>query len=234
MITKLKPAQLVTLLGVIFLWAFTTALQSCAPNDSSSNTDSLLPPYENYTLQTDKRNTNNNFVLPNSTSYQQTTYYTCGPAIVMSLMYHYGMLNAKDLNRNTELRIAREMGTTMDGTSQTQIVAWLQNHGFQVEYGQDANSELLLKELKDNVPTIIVWNGINGHSMMAVGYSNNKIFFADPDSSSYIINGNKTLRGINSITPDQLNLMWFDSKYIANPSRTAIGMYIIAVPSTYQ
>lgn len=43
--------------------------------------------------------------------YQQTTDYTCAPAAVMSLLHWYQLLSKQELTAETELRIAREMGT---------------------------------------------------------------------------------------------------------------------------
>lgn len=50
-----------------------------------------------------------NLTLLNMKGYQQTTDYTCAPAAVMSLMHYYGMLSDNDLNKTTEMRIAKEM-----------------------------------------------------------------------------------------------------------------------------
>ena len=66
--------------------------------------------------------------------YQQTTDYTCAPAAVMSLLHWYKLLQQKDLTAETEMRIAREMGTRdmkspQPGTTTAEIVNWLNATG---------------------------------------------------------------------------------------------------------
>jgi hypothetical protein len=148
----------------------------------------------------------------------------------MSLMEHYGMLAPSEMNQKTELRIANEMGTTWWGTSQERTVAWLEAHGFNVTYGQRITADMLFANLKKNIPVIIVWNDWGGHSMLAIGYYKDVIFFADPSTSSYVIDNKKSLYGINAVTLNQLNLMWLNAEYFFNPTHTTVGMYIIAVP----
>src|SRR5258708_2182813 len=55
-----------------------------------------------------------NLTLLTVKGYQQTEDYTCGPASIMSVMNYYGMLNDKQMNKATELKIARDMGTTKE------------------------------------------------------------------------------------------------------------------------
>jgi len=219
------------LLGYFFLGM---ALTSCAQDNSS-----FYPSYKNYIVQPYALNSPHNLVLLNTYSYQQTTNYTCGPAVVMSLMHYYGKLSTAEMNSTTELRIAKEMGTTQWGTMQDKMVGWLENHGFSVQYGQRISLDMLLNNLKHRVPVIMVWNDWSGHSMLAIGYykddatdnsDKDVIFFADPSTSSYIVNNQKSIYGINTVTPKQLNLMWLNAQYFFNPTHTAVGMYIIAVP----
>ncbi len=182
---------------------------------------------------------NGNNVLLSDYSYQQTTGYTCGPAVIMSLLHHYGKLSSAEMNRNTEARIASEMGTNGNGTDQMHMVDWLQKHGFSVDYGQNISLDTIMDNLHRHVPTIIIWNDWSGHAMMVVGYhqqgsspDNEKdmLLFIDPSSSSNIINNNKTTYGIDALTPNQLTFNQFNARYFFNPSHTAVGMYIVAVP----
>ncbi len=172
-------------------------------------------------------------------SYQQTTSYTCGPAVIMTLLKHYGRLNYGEMNRQTEMRIAAEMGTTEWGTQQEQIAHWLEQNGFNVSYGQGVTIDMILDSLKSGVPIIISWNDWSGHLTLAVGYKNkelvngavqNIILIADPSSSNAIVANNTLVRGINEVGTDQLQSNWFFAKYYFNPNHVAIGMYIIATP----
>lgn len=114
-------------------------------------------------------------------SYTQTTTYTCGPAVMM-LMNYYGMLSAKDMNRQTELRIASEMGTTSGGTSPPQMISWLEKHGFSVESGSHIVTNVLIENINHKIPTIV---GFSQHWLLAKGYrkgatsDEDEIVFAD-------------------------------------------------------
>lgn len=193
------------------------------------------PTYKNYKITSDPKNR----VLLHTYSYQQTTGYTCGPAVVMSLLYYYGMLRSSQMNHATEMQIAHEMGTTEGGTSQLSMVDWLQNHGFAVNYGQNVSIEMLINNLNRGIPTIIVWNDWMGHAILVIGYQlkdsssnggEDTIFLADPESSSSISEHQISTSGINTLSASDLQFNQFNAQHYFNPSHTAPGMYIVAVP----
>ncbi len=220
------------LLGCLMVFIF--ILCACS-------TDESLYHYDKYTLDKNKPDAPKNIVLMHVTSYQQTTSYTCGPAVIMTLLHYYGKLSLSDMNQRTELRIANEMGTNILGTTQQSIVSWLENHGFSVTAGQGVTLDMLVNNIKLNIPTIIVLNEWSGHSMLVVGYAahgaepdgdHDVIFFADPSTSSYLVEQKNLIFGINTLTAEQLKLNWFYSKYFFNPSHTAVGMYVVAIPKS--
>lgn len=220
---------------LLFLQCFFSAmLTAIALPSVAEDYAAIYPTYRNYTVTSSSKDT----VLLTTYSYQQTTAYTCGPAVVMSLLHYYGMLNRAQMNHVTEMRLANEMGTTQEGTSQQNMVNWLENHGFNVSYGQGVTIDMLVKNIDRGIPTIITWNDWNGHSILVVGYQaksnengeEEQIFLADPETSSSITKNQTRISGINTLTVDDLQLNWFNARYFFNPSHTAIGMYIVAVP----
>jgi predicted double-glycine peptidase len=179
-----------------------------------------------------------NLTLLNVKGYQQTTSYTCGPATVMSLMHYYGMLSDKQLNKETELQIAKEMGATEEvGTSPQQMVTWLEHHGFEVKYGENGTISILQDNLKKGIPTLVEWIDWGGHWEVVTGYDavgktydddKDTIFFANP--SANFENANiKFINGITAFNPDRFASMWFDAQYF-NPGHLVKGIYIIAIP----
>jgi hypothetical protein len=225
MMIKLKSFNL-----IILTLLAAASLQSCANGDK----DYYLS-YQGYHVPSPPKH----LVLYDVYSYQQTTNYTCGPAVVMTLMRHYGKLSDSDMNRTTEMRIATEMNTTILGTSQVNMVQWLEKNGFSVSYGQNVTLDMLINNINHGIPTIIAWNDLNEHSMLVVGYhsdgptptgSKDMIFAADPSSSGYIVENGNTLNGIDSLTPNQLELNETNARYFFNPTHSAVGMYIVAVP----
>jgi hypothetical protein len=218
-----------------------TAVVSAMLNACVENDNNIYPTAKSYVIPRGALNSNENRVLLNAYSYQQTTGYTCGPAVIMSLMQHYGKLSISEMNKKTELQYATEMGTTSNGTSQSSMVSWLENHGFSVQSGQDVSIDMLMDNLRHHTPTIIIWNDWSGHALLVVGYyqkgataDNDKdvLFFVDPSSSSDIVENDKTIYGINTVTPNQLTFNQFNARYFFNPSHTAVGLYIIATPKS--
>ena len=172
--------------------------------------------------------------------YQQTTDFTCAPAAVMSLLHWYKLLPQKDLNAQTEMRIAQEMGTRdlkspQPGTTTTEIVNWLEHNGFAVVSGQDGSLELLRSYLNKGIPVLVEWIDWGGHWVVATGYhaayespskGPDTIFFADP--ASRWANPNNP-DGISSFNAWRFRDMWFDAQYL-NPGKITRNVYIVAVP----
>ena len=172
--------------------------------------------------------------------YQQTTDYTCAPAAVMSLLHWYKLLQQKDLTAETEMRIAREMGTRdlkspQPGTTTAEIVYWLERNGFAVASGHDGSLELLRSYLNKGIPVLVEWIDWGGHWVVATGYhaayespskGPDTIFFADP--ASRWANPNNP-DGISSFNAWRFRDMWFDAQYL-NPGQITRNVYIVAVP----
>lgn len=167
-------------------------------------------------------------------AYQQTEDYTCGPAAVMSLMQFYGMLRADEMTKETELRIAKEMGTSKEfGTSPQQIADWLMHHDFSVESGINGTVDMLRENLKRNIPTLVEWIDWGGHWALNAGYymqhdvpneNEDTILLADPSANE----GNfKSINGIIRFKPNRFASMWFDAQYI-HPGKIVRGIYICA------
>ncbi len=123
------------------------------------------------------------YFIPGLKGYQQTTEYTCGPAVLMELSKFYHLHHIA-LNHDTEMKIAKEAGTrSMDvlasggkpGTTPDEMKHWLETHGFDVRLTfEDKEDGSALKQLKENImkgiPTIVEWANLEGHWTIAVGY----------------------------------------------------------------
>jgi predicted double-glycine peptidase len=177
-----------------------------------------------------------NLTLLNMQAYQQTEEYTCGAATIMSLLYHYGLISAKKLTRETELQISADMGTsTAVGTTVEQIAKWLDNNGFIVNYGENGTLALLQNNLKTGIPTLVEWMDWGGHWSVVAGYdsgtgdvgrSNDTLFLAD---SSAKYNSEKTFNGIIRVNANRFKSMWFDAQYF-KPGQIVKGIFMTAVP----
>lgn len=193
--------------------------------------------YRNQIIHFYNLNSIKNLSLLPIKGYQQTEDYTCGPAAIMALMHYYGMLKDSQMNKATELKIAKEMGTNPQiGTTPQQMVTWLKSHGFKVTQGENGTIEMLQNNLKLGIPTLVEWIDWGGHWVNVAGYhakgknyheDKDTIFFADP--SAHFAN-TKSIYGLTTINPDRFNAMWFDAQ-LFNPGHIVKGIYIIAVPA---
>lgn len=217
------------ILSIVFcsLTSLTLAGQNCKTENAYAKTLASF-----YALPSSK-----NLTLLNVKGYQQTTDYTCGPAAAMSLMRYYHMLRPNEMNHTTEMRIAKEMGTSNKvGTNPQQMVSWLQKHGFEVRFGENGTLNLLRDNLKKGIPTIVEWIDWGGHWVVVTGYDvENKIYHGNKDSlfladPAVQYDNVKTINGINVFNPDRFASMWFDAQ-LFNPGHLVKGIYIVAVPA---
>ncbi|WP_371371834.1 peptidase C39 family protein [Sporomusa aerivorans] len=183
---------------------------------------------------------NPNYVSLGVKGYQQTTGYTCGPAVAMSLLRWYNLLGDQDLNQNTEMTIAREMGTgdltaRHPGTSPQQMEKWLKSNGFEVTVGYNGTLAMLRENLHNGIPTLVEWIDWGGHWVIVTGYyvasgapeeGPDTIFFADPAVHWTTVNNPD---GISSFNAWRFRDMWFDAQYL-NPGKLVRNVYIVAVP----
>lgn len=171
-------------------------------------------------------------IFLNIKSYQQTKDYTCGAAVIMSLMKYYNMLDEHQMNAETEKRITKELGTTVsEGTNEYQLARWLKAHGFKVILGFNGNRQLILKYLRKQTPVIVDWIDWGGHWVIVAGYDeallphhDETIFLADPAARYDHV---KSKDGIIAFDADRFFSMWFNSKL--KPT-----IYIVAIPITPQ
>ncbi|MDR2192271.1 MAG: C39 family peptidase [Endomicrobium sp.] len=178
--------------------------------------------------------------LKNFKGYQQTTDYTCGAAVVMSLLNFYGKLSNAQLNHKTEMKIAKEMGTSKThGANPEQIAKWLKNNGFNVKYGTDGTLKMIKENIRKGTPVIVEWIDWGGHWAVACGYHKrfnakkkrvDTIFLADP--SAYWYAPDNPLE-ITSVSALRFKFMWFDVKHF-NPGKLVENIYIIATPDKRQ
>ncbi|ABI82363.1 peptidase C39 family protein [Francisella tularensis] len=178
-----------------------------------------------FNLSTDK-----NIKILDIKGYQQTTDYTCGPSAVMSLLNYYGVLKDSQMNHQTELEIAKQMGTNDDyGTTMQQIAEWLGNHGFEVKYATDGDINLLYRSIDKAIPVLVDWIDWGGHWTLVSGYQKlgksvdddkDMLFMIDPAAH---FNNVRSVYGLSAINPDRFQYMWQDSKGVKD-------IYIIAFP----
>lgn len=217
---------------VLILALFFLTSGSFASQNDVGKTDYVKRIMKFYGLPSSK-----NLIMLNVEGYQQTTDVTCGPSSVMSLMRYYHMLKSDEMNSKTELRIAKEMGTSDEiGTTPQQMVQWLKNHGFNVSSGEHGTLEMLRNNLKNGIPTIVEWIDWGGHWVVVTGYkfedkiykgNKDTLFLADP---AVHFDNVKHIKGLAVFNPNRFASMWFDAK-LFKPGHVVDGIYIIATPS---
>ncbi|MCD8139993.1 MAG: C39 family peptidase [Planctomycetaceae bacterium] len=132
---------------------------------------------------------------------RQATDYTCGVAVVQSLLAHGGVLFRQDI-------LEKELGATPeDGTGPDAIMECLRRHGFHAAMEQEMTLERLRCHLDAGRPVVCLlqaWNGDpafdysdsweDGHYAVAIGYDDCRVYFMDPSTlANYAYIDNKTL-----------------------------------------
>jgi hypothetical protein len=194
--------------------------------------DKLLSPPQYYTgidfdtLMSDDHLT----VIPLKSFRQQVTNYTCGPVAAMTVLSYYGMpANNTDAD---EIRIAREMNTSANGTNPEQIASWFNRNGWNATWGTGGNQEMLRENLKNGVPTIVEWMDWGGHWVVVTGYDtrgtedvwDDVIIFADSVDCH-----DDRVDGVTYFNYGEFEAMWFDSRYF--PENMKDRAWVVAVPA---
>lgn len=109
---------------------------------------------------------------------------TCGAACLAAVYNYYG----EDINESTVVKL---LGTNKNGTDHRKIVAVSKSKGYKVDDG--VNTVAKLKEYTDKgIPVIVAiqaWETVpkdpeknysDGHYVVAIGVSNNTVYFEDP------------------------------------------------------
>ncbi len=118
---------------------------------------------------------------------RQTYSYDCGAKVLQSVLVYYGIEVREDY-------IIKSAGTSKDGTPINGIIKVAKKHGLKTDSRQMTIKDV--KEyLKKNIPVILVlqawtkkkkidWENdwVDGHYVVAIGYTKDKIIFEDPSS----------------------------------------------------
>lgn len=189
-------------------------LQETGVNDMVSS----LPPPQYYTgidfftLESDGNLT----VIPLKSYRQQVTDHTSGAVAAMTVMSYYGRpLNNTDAE---EIRLAHELSPDVAGESglkPEQITQWFRNNGWNAVWGTGGNRDMLRRNLKSGIPTIVEWVDWGGHWVVVTGYDtrgtepfqDDVIIFAD----SKDCHDDRT-DGITYFNYGEFDTMWFSTR----------------------
>ena len=118
---------------------------------------------------------------------RQTYGYDCGAKALQSVLVYYGIEVRED-------HIIKSAGTLKDGTSIQGMIKVANKHGLKTD-----SKQMTIKDIKEyikkNIPVILVlqawtekeninWekDWIDGHYVVAIGFTKDKILFEDPSS----------------------------------------------------
>ncbi|KAB2848377.1 MAG: hypothetical protein F9K44_10995, partial [Hyphomicrobiaceae bacterium] len=147
---------------------------------------------------------------------QQTTDYTCGPAVAVGFVKFYGI-------ETDEMTATREMGTDPKrGTTPGQFANWLKSKGLNIVSGENGSIEMLRRNVTAGIPTLVEWIDWGGHWVVVVGIDDkgteatddDDIIFADPWDR---IDG--TPDGLTRFNLERFDSMWFDAFLFERPMK---------------
>lgn len=157
-------------------------------------------------------------------AYRQTTSFTCGPSVVMSLMNYYGKLTTNKMTRETEMRISREMNASGEGTNPNQIMSWLSDNGFSVSSGECISSSLIERNIDKGIVTIVTYNR---HWLLAKGYKK----ATDNSSPDMIYFADSSCGGTIALSAETVDTMWSMGAMKQGFCGIHSGFYIVATPN---
>jgi hypothetical protein len=117
-------------------------------------------------------------ILENFKTFQQTTEVTCGPAVVIMVLEHYGMydgLKQKCDRELYELRANKERPESMlkDLIHMFESLGdWEIYSTYDLEDPEHVPQDLIINSLKENKPVIIGDTDWGGHWRIIIGYDN--------------------------------------------------------------
>lgn len=154
-------------------------------------------------------------------TYQQDLDHTCGAAAAMMVAVYLGAQPNLTLDKETEHKVAEEMGSDTDyGTSPEQVAGWLNQHGMDATVEVPGSLDTLRANLAAGNPTLVEWIDWGGHWAVAIGYDtldpstpyDDVIILAD--SADY---GDDKRDGITYFNAKRFESMWFDAQYFPKP-----------------
>jgi len=118
---------------------------------------------------------------------RQTFNYDCGAKALQSVLVYYGIEVREDL-------LLKEAGTSEDGTMIDHLVSTAEQHGLQTDSKQMTIEDVKMY-LDRRIPVILVLQAYkedpqvdweqdweDGHYVVAIGYTEDKVLFEDPSS----------------------------------------------------
>ena len=140
--------------------------------------------------------------------FQQTTEYTCGPAIAKTLVAHAGRVV-------DEMTVAKEMSTNAEvGTTPAAMAGWFERQGWKVAWGENGTIADLRARLARHLPTLVEWSDWGGHWVLVVGYDtrgteafgDDVIIFADSSDCA-----DDRVDGLTWCNAERFGFMWYDA-----------------------
>lgn len=126
-----------------------------------------------------------NAIKINLPNVQQSTWFSCGPACVQSVMAYFGV-GPDEQDEYVERLKAEPYG----GTAPNDIVNFCKEYGLSVKLVKNMKIEALVNFLEKGRPVICAIqaygtkkdykNWIKGHYVVAIGYDKKHIYFEDP------------------------------------------------------
>ena len=112
-------------------------------------------------------------IIPRFATYQQTTEYTCGPASILMLQYHFGEHNVTEAQIGEAVAVNDTVGTTVEAVRDyfTALGWQVESHVSTSERFGDVNefAEFVRGELAAGHPLLVDWTRWAGHWSVIIG-----------------------------------------------------------------
>lgn len=140
----------------------------------------IILPKESYCLTDQCPNDFKNFkefIKPLSI-FQQTTEYTCGPAVLLSILKTRHLINEK----LTDVELGKKIGTNAEvGTSPVAMLEGLKLYGAEGKIQFNNNPAVFFKNLDPKrIYILLIMDGLDTHWVALAGHKMNFVYLMDP------------------------------------------------------
>lgn len=121
-------------------------------------------------------------ILPKFKTFQQSYYYSCGPAAAMMVLEYFGKLGNNDENSLAKMRPTVRPNKDFPGATDFADMVQIFNTvgGFNlvttydtdINMGADAKLEMIENFIKSGTPVLVLWAGYGAHWQVVIGYDN--------------------------------------------------------------
>lgn len=136
-------------------------------NDNNKSRYYIINDYYNM------KNSETLHIIPEFKTYQETTEYSCGCAVALMVLNHYGNNDFDEIQIGEKVKVDTSKGTFVEG-----LVDFFKSLGYTVDYNASTNKvfdglvafeEFVIEKIDKKIPIMVDWVDWTGHWQIIIG-----------------------------------------------------------------